>query len=177
MKIGVLRHEKVIHRESWFLTGKKFDEGRSFYNTLPIEIAKLRIRVSDFPVCYVSTMGRAIQTATAVYPGAFHVTNALVEVMNATWLFRHLPVPTLLRKILGRIAWYFNVKKMPETRRQSRQRARSFLDGLLAETNENTLLITHGFFMRCLVSELKRLGFKGPTPLFPKNTKLYVFEK
>src|SRR5262249_6808570 len=100
-----------------------------------------------------------------------------IEVKNAGFLFLKYHFPTAIRKVLGRIAWYFNSGKMPETRRQSMMRAETFLAKILASNHENILLVTHGFFMRCLMFALRKKNFSGKIPLVPRNATLYVFEK
>jgi len=177
MKIAIIRHVKVIFRDSVLSTGKAFDEGRSLYDTLPIEAHSLKIDTSEFPRCYVSSKPRAIETARIIYPGAFRITDKLVEVKNASFFLRRFKIPTILRKILGRAAWFFNYHKMPETRKRSMARAKSLIREMLAESNQNTLLITHGFFMYCLKYELLKNGFKGKLSFPPKNAVLYLFEK
>jgi broad specificity phosphatase PhoE len=177
MKVVLIRHLKVVVRRRYFLTGKQFDEGMVLYDAGDIAGTEFKISPGDFPVCYTSTMKRAVETAKLIYAGKFVSTDDLVEVKNASSFMRIVSIPGLIRSLAGRIAWYMNAAHMPETRRQSNARAKKFIDALLAHTQADTLVVTHGFFMHCLKDEIKKNGFKGKLPLFPKNGHPYVFER
>ncbi len=177
MKIGIVRHAKVNYRYKRFTTEITFTEGRKAYDTAQTAITKLEIKAADFPVCYSSSQPRALQTANMIYPGPVIISDDLVEVLSASFLLAKLNLPTLMRKIFSRIAWYFNFKMMPETRSQTMHRAERFVDMMLAEKNTDVLIITHGFFMFCLKRVLYRHGFRGHVSLFPKNAVLYMLEK
>ena len=177
MKIGLIRHAKVIYSEAFFSSGKLFDEARKLYDISPVKVIELKIKTEDFPVCYVSTHVRAVETAKMIYDKIFITTSDLIEVPNAALYLKKANLPSILRSIIGRIAWYFNLKKMPETKNQGMERADKFIDRILSETNQNILLVTHGFFMHCLKKKLHKDGFKGHLPFFPKNNFLYLFER
>ena len=176
MKIGILRHAKVIHQKSFFSNGKIFDESRIRYNISPVELIELKIKAQDFPLCYVSSQYRAVETAKMVYNDKFIITDELIEVPSAAVFLINVHLPSFFRNIIGRIAWFMNLKKMPETRKKSTERASRFINFILQEKSQNILLITHGFFMHSLKKELKKNGFKGYLPLFPSNGCLYLFE-
>lgn len=177
MKIGIIRHGNVLYRDPFFSTGKTFDSGRTAYDAAAIEETTLKIMDGDFPVCYVSSKQRAIDTAKLIYPGTFTITDEIIEVRNSALFLLRIHLPSALRSVIGRIAWFFNYHKMPETRIQSNERAQKFLTYLVATTQQNVLLVTHGFFMQSLRHELRKMGFKGHLPYLPPNAKLYIFEK
>ncbi len=177
MKIGVIRHAKVLHHDKWFSTGSVFNEQRKAYDIAEIVKVNSAIMTNDFNSCYVSSRKRAIETAQMIYQHPFFITDELVETDNRAFFFMKQKVPAILHALTGRIAWFINYHKMPEARKQSNERARRFIAKLLAETNENVLLVTHGFFMQSLRRELKKQGFKGYIPLTPKHMHLYIFER
>ncbi|HYV95463.1 MAG TPA: histidine phosphatase family protein [Chitinophagales bacterium] len=177
MKVGIIRHGNVLYRDPFFSTGKTFDAGRVAYDAAAIAKTTLKIMAEDFPVCYVSSKQRAIDTANLIYPGTFMITDEIIEVRNSALFLLKIHLPSALRSVIGRIAWFFNYHKMPETRMQSNQRAQKFLAHLVETTEQNVLLVTHGFFMQSLRHELRKLGFKGHCPYLPPNATLYVFEK
>ena len=177
MKILLIRHLKVISKRPPFLTAKQFDEDRALYDKAEIEASKFKIKTSDYPVCYVSSVKRAMETAKMIYEGEYIVSEDLIEVRNAGVFLKIASLPAFFRSVIGRLAWYFNYSKMPETRIQSEARAKRFISEMLSVENENTLVITHGFFMHCLKRELRNHGFQGRVSLFPKNGHPYVFEK
>ena len=121
-------------------------------------------------------MLRARNTAEMVYDGMPVTWPDLAEVENTPFFLKWIPFPTVLRKIASRIAWFFNYRKLKETRRQSMERARHVIDGLLKGEPANTLLVTHGFFMRCLQAELRKFGFRGNIGISPNHAEVYVFE-
>lgn len=176
MKIGLIRHAWVNYRSKLFTTGKAYNNGRIVYDTTAVDNANLKINSEDFPVCYVSSQSRTIETAKMIYNGTFTITDELKEVKSTSLFLQNIPVPTLFRTLMGRAAWFLNNSKMPETKEQSMQRAQNFISNILSLTHRDTLLITHGFFMQCLKHELKKQGFKGRGSYFPKNVSLYVFE-
>ena len=175
MKIVLIRHLKVVRRRSFFLTSKEFDESIRRYDTSAVNPSTLKIQSEDFPVCYASTKFRAIETAKLIYNGNFIATDELVEVPNASPFIHWLKMPGLFRSIIGRLLWFFNYEGMPETRAGSMLRASEFIDHLLKTTHEDTLIVTHGFFMHCLSKVLRKKGFKGKISLFPKNVHAYAF--
>lgn len=176
MKIGIVRHAKVNYRNKRFTTGATFIEGLKNYDAAQTAITNLKIKASDFPACYTSSQPRAMQTAKMIYPGQVVITDDLVEVPTASFILTRIQLPTLMRKILSRIAWYLNLKIMPETRSQTMLRAERFVNTMLSENKTDVLLITHGFFMFCLKRALFKHGFRGHIALFPKNAMLYVME-
>jgi broad specificity phosphatase PhoE len=177
MKIGLVRHAKVIYRPSFFTSGKLFDEAITRYDNSPVEVLKWKIKIEDFPACYVSSQSRAVETAKMIYNGKFIITDRLREVKSAALFMNNTSLPSVLRSIIGRIAWFVNAEKMPETRKESAERAAEFISSILSQHPRNTLLVTHGFFMHCLKAELRKHGFKGHLPFFPVNGFLYLFEK
>ena len=60
--------------------------------------------------------------------------------------------------VTGRIQWFFNNSKQKENRLQTEKRANQFVK-VVMEKNEDCVVVTHGFFMHMLVSELKKYGF------------------
>ncbi len=176
MKIALLRHAKVDWNDPFFSTAAQFNSGRKSYDDAGIRTSDLRISKADFPVCYVSPLPRARMTAAKVYDGLPVISEELVEVRNVSGILPGIKLPTFLRSAYGRIAWLFNSKALPENRRQSMSRARGFIAFLLSQHAENTLLVTHGFFMRCLAKALREHGFHGRKLWFPRNVKIYLFE-
>jgi broad specificity phosphatase PhoE len=112
-----------------------------------------------------------------IYAGDFEIREELIEVLNAGVFLKMTNLPSILRSIIGRIAWYFNYSGMPETREQSSARAQKFLSELMALPEKNTLIITHGFFMHTLKHQLRKHGFRGRLSMIPKNGHPYVFER
>jgi hypothetical protein len=119
MKVVLIRHFKVIAKRNFFLTASQFDEDRKRYDEAEIYPSEFKLNPSDFPHCYASPKKRAVETAMMIYAGRVEIKEELVEVMNAGVFLKLTSMPSILRSIIGRIAWYFNMKGMPETRAQS----------------------------------------------------------
>jgi broad specificity phosphatase PhoE len=176
MKIALIRHAKVNYDEPLLSTASSFRQSRADYDDGPLVPSSLHVSSDDFPQCFVSVMHRALATAEMVYTGMAIPWPDLVEVENTPFFFPRILFPTVLRKIASRIAWFFNYKKMPETRRQTMARARKVILRILQGKAIDTVLFTHGFFMRCLQHELHKFGFKGSIGLSPRHSEIYVFE-
>jgi broad specificity phosphatase PhoE len=177
MKIGMIRHGKVQHRDPFLTTADEFEASRKKYYEASIETFNLTITPEAFPVCYVSSLKRTQDTAKIVYLGKFQTTDELIEIPNRAFFLQKIKIPTFIRAASGRIGWFVNSSKVPETRKQSDERATKFLSLILKETDKDVLLVTHGFFMHSLAHALYELGFKGHLPLSVPNVKLFVFEK
>jgi hypothetical protein len=177
MKIGMIRHAKVLYRDPFFSSGKSFDQFRINYDAGKIAEFSFKLSPGEFPVCYVSSKQRAIDTARVIYTGNFQITDDLIEIPNCAIFLLRLPLPSVLRSMIGRVAWFFNYSKMPETRKESNERARKFIATVLQTTQQDVLLVTHGFFMQSLRHELRKQGFKGKCPYNPRNNTLYIFER
>lgn len=176
MKIALLRHAKVKFHEPFLSTAESFFRDRALYDFSPLVPPGIRVSWEEFPECFVSTMHRAQGTARMVYEGNPITWLELVEVENTPLLLPRVAMPTVIRRIISRIAWFFNCRRMLETRRESMARARLVVQYLLANNHADTLLVTHGFFMRCLQHELHKFGFRGNIGLYPHHAELYVFE-
>lgn len=75
---------------------------------------------------------------------------------------------TYIRNIIGRMWWFFNVDRQVEGRAETKKRANDFCD-ILNNNNNNknnnnknrdVAVVTHGFFMKTFLDQLKRRGFK-----------------
>jgi hypothetical protein len=177
MKIVLIRHLKVIIKRRFFVTGAQFEHGLMLYDASEISKTEFKIKPEDFPVCYASSKKRAVETAKLIYAGAVVVSDDLIEVKSASSFLKRIHIPGFMRAITARILWYFNYPKLPEIRKHSIARARRFVDTVLDGSDQDTLIVTHGFFMHSLKMVLREKGFRGKIPVFPKNGHPYVFER
>jgi broad specificity phosphatase PhoE len=180
MKIGLLRHFEVKIHTPKSCDSKEFDRVCLMYDQNDIIPQKIDIPVHDYSLCFSSSMKRAVETAQIVFNGEIIVTEELVEVemkslfeTNRKWSFTFW-------KVMSRVGWIFNLKRMPETRKQTEKRAAQFLSKLSGYKDNkdiNILLVTHGFFMGCLQQELLKMGFRGKKIISPRCGELYEFIK
>ena len=179
MIIGLMRHFPVAFGFTKWCDSDTFNREMDAYNISPVRHMKARHYEQEWVSCHSSTMKRALETARLVFDRPHIQTDLLREVPLVAGFRTRLKIPVFLWAVVGRLQWLFNSKRQPETRKQSYQRARSFLSQILlkAKLDHKLLIITHGFFMLSLRRELLRLGFRGPRLFHVKNGKLYHFEK
>ena len=60
---------------------------------------------------------------------------------------------------IGRFQWFMGKSRQPESRENTRLRARKMIR-LLEKRQEDCYLVTHGFYMRVLIRELRRCGYR-----------------
>ncbi len=178
MKIGLVRHFKVIspHGKKK-LSSTEFNERMSGYDIYPVKPNEVNINSDDWDVCYASTLSRAITTAQTVYAGKIITTPLIIEVPLSAFIATNTKLHYMVWQIIGRIAWLFSFKSQIEVKPQTLARVRKFIEEIENSSYQNILVVSHGFFMKVLVGELKRRGFKGKLDFSPKNGKLYQFEK
>ncbi len=67
MKLGLVRHYKVITNGKYFLTSKEFEQIMFNYDVAPVKENGLRINSDDWDICYCSILQRAITTADSIF--------------------------------------------------------------------------------------------------------------
>lgn len=131
----------------------------------------------DWQSCYSSDLPRALSTARKLFQGSIEMTPLLREVPFAPLVNFPARLPLIGWQTLSRTGWFFNHASQPEGRRQTRVRIRNFLNDLMrTKSEENVLVVTHGFLMQMLQAELNGAGFKGRLPWKPRFARVYVFE-
>lgn len=179
MKVGLLRHFKVNRRAPKHCNSEEYDRSISEYDEADIIARDVVISPGDYPVCYASTMKRAVETARKVYPGEIVFTDELVEIPLRSIFKTSLRLPFKLWNVINRMGWLFNSKKVQETKHRSRERAVRFLSELLESNNgnRNVLIVSHGLFMVNLQIELSKRGFKGEEFFRAEHGHLYEFHR
>lgn len=89
MKLGLVRHYKVITNGKYILTSKEFEQVMFNYDVAPVRKNGLKINSDDWDICYCSTLPRAITTAESIYDKEIIKTDLLVEVpiRSFAWFF------------------------------------------------------------------------------------------
>jgi len=177
MKIGLLRHFKVDIETPKRCNSSEFNRICNLYDTSDIIPPRSMTPIAGYTLCYSSTLKRAEETARIVFPGEIILSDDLKEVgMNAIFQTNREYSFTFW-KVIHRVWWAFNSNRATETRKQTLERAARFLTHLIDSTNDNTLLVTHGFYMTCLHEVLNKMKFKGKPILSPKYGSLYEYIK
>ncbi len=176
MKIGLVRHFKVFTppRNSK-LNSAEFNDNMSGYDIYPVKPNKVNIDSGEWDVCYASTLSRAQTTAKTIYNGEIISTPLIIEVPLSAFIITNTRLHYMVWQIVGRVAWLFSCKSQKEVKPQTLLRINEFIKLIENSGYQNILMVTHGFFMKVFVRELKKRGFKGDLDFSPKNGKLYRF--
>lgn len=175
MRIGLLRHFKVNCPHKRMMTSEEFRQWSEQYEHAKVIKNKVEMYGSKWDICYVSDLPRAITTAKDVYSGHLNIDRLLREVDNAPFIHsERIKLPFEIWHVCGRLAWYFKSKSQPETREETGKRIKAFLDKI-DWTQENVLIVFHGFMIYNFQKELKKRGFEGEKVRRVKNGVLYQY--
>ncbi|MDF2511127.1 MAG: hypothetical protein K0S04_993 [Herbinix sp.] len=175
MRIGLLRHFKVNCPHKKMMTSKEFREWSEKYEVSKVIKNKVEMYGIEWDICYASDLPRAITTAKDVYCGNLIIDKLLREVDNAPFIHtERIKLPFEIWHICGRLAWYFKSKSQPENIKQTRQRINEFLDRI-DWSQENVLIVFHGFMLYNLQKELRKRDFEGEKVKIVKNGVLYEY--
>ena len=179
MKIGLMRHFKVAQLSPKYCSSTEYDKSISDYDSAAVIPKEVEIQVDDYHICFASSMKRAMDTARFVFKKEIIISDDLVEIPLRSIFKTNLKLPFKLWNIINRMGWVFNVKNVPESKRQSHERAFRFLSNLLTSNHENhnILIVSHGLFMVTLQIELSRMGFKGDDFFRAEYGRLYEFQR
>ncbi|CAM2991663.1 histidine phosphatase family protein [Hathewaya histolytica] len=177
MRIGIVRHFKVDYKVNGMMSSSDFEEYVTSYDNALVIENKIDLGHSQWSKCYCSDLKRAIITAKSIYDKELEITDLLREVKMYPVKKSQLKIPSFLWSISSRIAWKLNHHSQLETITYTRKRAKEFLSKLDLNSDENILIVSHGFFLITLINELKLLGFNGGVPSEMKNGYLYILEK
>lgn len=179
MKIGLLRHFKVNRRAPTHCNSEEYDRSISEYDRADIIPRNVVVSPADYPVCYASSMKRAVETARKVYHSEIIITDELVEIPLRSIFKTTIRLPFKLWNVINRMGWVFNSRRVRETKHRSRERAVRFLSKLLESNdgNQNILIVSHGLFMVNLQIELSKRGFKGEGFFRAEHGRLYEFHR
>ena len=175
MRIGLLRHFKVNCPHKKMMTSEEFRQWSEKYEVSKVIKKMVDMYGIDWDVCYVSDLPRAITTAKEVYSGNLKIDQLLREVDNAPFIHtERIRLPFEVWHICGRLAWYFRSKSQPESVVGTRRRIHEFLDRI-DWSQENILIVFHGFMLYNFQKELRKRGFVGEKLKLVKNGVLYEY--
>lgn len=180
MKIGLVRHFKVLHKhDGSLMTSAQFNSWVGAYNNAEIEDTDFDYGLSEWNVCISSDLSRAIQTAETIYPGSVIVTDQLREIeVQSIHTLGNLKLPCQMWMVMGRIAWFFSHSSQAERKNETVDRARHTIDWIEEHySNRNVLVVSHGAFMKVLTQELFKKGYRGKGLRNPRNGAMYIYEK
>lgn len=172
--IYLMRHFKVDDAcEKKVFNSKEIDVWVDRYDEFPLITKNLILPKID--KTYTSELNRSKRSAQ--YLKLTYESNILFnEVSTKTFIDTNFRFPKILWLITGRVLWSMGAIKRSETKKQTYKRAKEAAKLLIESKKENTLVISHGFFMRILSEELKLRGFDGKMDKAPRNGVIYRFE-
>lgn len=174
MRIGLVRHFKVKIGlpKKLFITRDELSTWFDEYDKADVEYRQVDLCDVSWKSCYSSDLPRAVKTAENIYNGDINILQGLRE-FNPMILFRrNYKLPFLLWAVLPRAKQLISNRCIAHYKKQ----IASCLNEILLESDEDILIVSHGFTMICLKAELKKRGFKGANFKYPANGKLYIFE-
>lgn len=174
MKITFIRHSKVLFSWDKFYDAHSFDLACRAYDLSPIQAGQKM--TTEGQVVYISNLMRTGATAKHLFQADIEVieTDLLNEIPVKAFINTKLPLPTLVWMVLGRLQWYFNGSRQPETRRESKQRINKFLDQIL-DKGQDCIIVGHGFYFVQMIGEMKRRAVTGDTSKRLKNEERREF--
>jgi len=176
MKIGIVRHFKVNCPIPKFMNSDDFIEYQRNYDIESVIENEVCLDENMWPVCYCSTLPRAITTAERIYHGNIIKTDLLREVpMSPSRSIKH-KIPGVWWNADARFAWFRNHKSQKEGAPETKKRVNKFLELVDFESNQNVLIVSHGFICFTLVRTLRKRGFVGKVPVHIRNGQLYILD-
>lgn len=159
MKVVIIRHGKVNMQWRKWYTSKQYDRDCANYDSVDIvSIGGSPKNVASADI-YISMLKRSRQTAEQLFgEGSFLETDLLNEVPLNSFCDCSVLLPLWIWNVMGRLQWLWQSKRQKEKRTDTQKRANQLIRKLL-EKDRDCILVSHGFFMRTLVRELKKQGF------------------
>lgn len=178
MRIAVIRHGKVNYKWNSLCTSDEFDRACGEYDAAPVYPSSDGLSVDGFQNIYISTLPRSRDTAAMLSAGGAFVTTPWIdEVPLRSSLDTGIRLPLWYWNISGRIQWFFNSSRQTESRLDTEKRAKAFVDRLCRE-GADSAVVTHGFFMHVLLTEMKKAGFRiSGFRIFYKNRECILAER
>ena len=159
LKVIIIRHFKVKHIWEKRYSSVEFDEACKMYDAAPIKAGSCSVDFDGKQV-YVSELNRTLETANLIFGEKdFCKTGVINEVPLRSAFNTKRRLPLWFWNMLGRIQWFLGSKRQPETKQKTVRRASEFAR-VISEYDEDMAVVTHGFFMHTLISQMKQLGYK-----------------
>lgn len=161
VRIIVIRHEKVDMTWDKKYNSAAYDLACEYYDRCPVAFPdKKYAKIVGARKVYISELSRTYDTACRLFNGTdFVKTSLLNEVPLRSFRDTQRAYPLWVWNFIGRLQWFLGKGRQPERREETRIRAREMI-GLVEKRQEDCYLVTHGFYMRVLIGELRRCGYR-----------------
>lgn len=177
-KVFIVRHGKADFRWQTRCDSKGFDSDCYEYDRSPLTDDRYDLPGLAAGKIYISTLPRSRDTAVMLFgEEAFTVSELIDEIPLRSGFDTRIRFPHWFWSVIGRFQWYIDHSRQPESRSLSRERAKRFVE-LICNDDIDCTVVTHGFFMHVLLSELKKAGFSiSNTHARYKNGECIVAER
>jgi len=169
--IYILRHFCVKDTQKGMMNSAEFNHWVHSYDNADLKYKTLQL--PEVEKVYVSTQNRALKTAK-YFKLDFESSALLQEVETYALFDTKWRFPKLFWLLIGRVFWFFNQTKK-ESRKDTQQRAKAFLQKLQEEKEQTVLLVSHGLFLKILLQELQKQSFQGDADFSMQCAKLYKY--
>lgn len=160
MRAIVIRHGKVDFQWKKWSTSEQFNKDCQMYDDAPIcFLLSNGIRINHQDI-YISTLQRSMDTAKQLFGERdFISTKLLDEVPLCASVASNKKLPLIFWNVSGRLQWFLNIYSQKECRKETIYRAERFIE-IITKKNSDCIIVTHGFFMHTLLSQMKKQGFQ-----------------
>ncbi|RKM63259.1 hypothetical protein D6856_03820 [Butyrivibrio sp. XB500-5] len=159
MKVVIIRHGVVDYKMNLRCNSEEFDQDVKKYDEAPILTMEYNVPAGDYKSYYVSSLSRTLATARDIFGDKEYISTELLdEVPLSSSIKTNKRLPLAFWKISSRLQWLFNSKRPKEGKKDTVIRANKFIDDIIVK-NEDCAVVSHGFFMITLFSEMKKRGF------------------
>ena len=174
MKVIIMRHSRVKYIWKKWYTSDEFNKACKEYDSSFVEHTEQNLPDYNYKNIYISTLPRSRETAISIF-GQTHLrqTELIDEVPLRSAFDSKIKLPLWFWNFAGRIQWLFNIGRQIEGRLNTKKRAKSFVN-MLCRDGEDTIVITHGFFMHTLLNAFKDEGFRYDKSNVHYKTGSYV---
>ena len=161
MRLTIIRHEQVDMLWDKKYNSTTYDLACNKYDECPIVLlGKGYFKIDDTKTVYISELSRTYETACRLFiKNDFIKTELLNEVPLKSIKDTDKMYPLWLWNFVGRLQWFLQSNRQVESKKDTIIRAKKLIK-LLEEHQEDCYLITHGFYMKVFIKELKKQGFK-----------------
>jgi Fructose-2,6-bisphosphatase len=138
----------------------EYDRTNLEYDTSPIFTDRTIDYADNGRIIYISALQRTNDTARLIFGDKnFRKSKLFNEVFIDSFMDSSLQIPRVLWNFIGRVQWFFNSSRQSETRLSTVHRVRKAIR-YLEKQNEDCVIVCHAFYMRVLIFELKRKGYR-----------------
>ena len=160
MRAIIIRHGKVDFQWRKWSTSEQFNKDCKMYDEAAIFSLLSDVPQINYQNIYTSSLQRSRETANQLFGEKdFISTKLLDEVPLCASVTTNKKLPLIFWNVSGRLQWFFNIYSQKECKKETIYRAEQFIEMILRKNN-NCIIVTHGFFMHTLLSQMKRQAFQ-----------------